>query len=309
LTRHDGEAVALQAPPSDELPERVQCALETGNGLTVESLAQRVAAAPERALAAVRELVGRKQLHHWGEGEQERFFARDPLATLSERVPELLGSEAVGLVELRRRVEQHLPGHGLVLAEWLKHALRGGALFEGAPKGGGRVKTYACRPNLRRSLRRTLAALEGELPALRGAGLSRGEVAAFLADQLGALPDGGAPAPEVADPRTARGEGASGESNGARVALLKALHELEDESPRGALLSVRELRGRCGLEKPTFDRAALELAVQGRVSLHAHDHAAALLEAERRSLIEDARGVHYVGIASVGDACQEVGIL
>jgi hypothetical protein len=90
--------------------------------------------------------------------------------------------------------------------------------------------------------------------------------------------------------------------------VLKALRQLEQDSPPGALLSVRELRARSNLDKPSFDRAALELAGQGCVSLHAHDHARALAEAERGALIEDARGVHYVGIASIPDTRHEVSL-
>jgi hypothetical protein len=147
----------------------------------------------------------------------------------------------------------------------------------------------ASSPNLRQLLRRTLAALERDLPALSAAQLSRSAVAAFLADQLAGLSDpsdGGAAA--------------------ARAAVLNALRQLEQESPRGALLSVRELRTRSDLDKTSFDRAALELVGQGRVSLHAHDHAGALAESDRRALIEDVRGVFYVGIASIPDARREV---
>jgi hypothetical protein len=147
----------------------------------------------------------------------------------------------------------------------------------------------ASSPNLRQLLRRTLAALERDLPALSAAQVSRSAVAAFLAEQLAGLSDpsdGGAAA--------------------ARAAVLNVLRQLEQESPPGALLSVRELRTRSDLDKTSFDRAALELVGQGRVSLHAHDHAGALAESDRRALIEDMRGVFYVGIASIPDARREV---
>jgi hypothetical protein len=166
----------------------------------------------------------------------------------------------------------------------------------------------AQRPELPRLLRRTLAALERDLPGLCAAELSRTEVVAFLAEQLATLPEPSAPArarggSEPAEPRAPR---SSSDGGSARTAVLSALRQLEQEGPRGALLSVRELRARTVLDKPTFDRATLELAGQGRVSLHAHDHAGALAEPDRRALIEDARGVHYVGIASIPDARREV---
>ena len=160
-----------------------------------------------------------------------------------------------------------------------------------APPRARARKLDAQRPDLRRLLQKTLAALERELPALRAAKFTGAEVAELLVEQLGALEAPGA-ATDV--PATAP------------IALLSALRRLERESPPGALLSVRELRARCELDKPSFDRAALELAEQGKVSLHAHDHAGALAESERRALIEDARGVHYIGIASIPDARHEV---
>lgn len=177
-----------------------------------------------------------------------------------------------------------------------------------APARVGRTKTDAQRPDLRRLLRRTLAALDGELPALCAAGVSRREVAAFLAEQLAALPEPSAPARARGDADSAepRIERRSNDDGTARGAVLKALRKLEQESPPGALLSVRELRTRTDLDKPSFDRAALELAGQGRVSLHAHDHAGALAESDRHALIEAARGVFYVGIASIPDARREV---
>ncbi len=172
------------------------------------------------------------------------------------------------------------------------------------------MKAYTPRSDLARLLRGTLAALERDLPALRAAELSLEEVAAFLAEQLAAFSEPGATtrAPGVSESREPRADGSSMAGGAAQADVLNALRQLELESPRGALLSVRELRTRSGLDKPSFDRAALALAGQGRVSLHAHDHAAGLAESERRALIEDERGVHYVGIASTPDACREVSL-
>jgi hypothetical protein len=166
------------------------------------------------------------------------------------------------------------------------------------------------RSDLPRLMRRTLAALECDLPALRAAELSQKEVAAFLAEQLAALSEPSAPtrAPGVSDSREPRAHAGSMAGAAAQTEVLNALRQLEQDSPRGALLSVRELRTRTSLDKSCFDRAALALAGAGRVSLHAHDHAAGLAESERRALIEDERGMHYVGIASTPDARREVSL-
>ena len=183
-----------------------------------------------------------------------------------------------------------------------------GKLVERAPTRVGRTQAHARKPDLPRLLRRTLAALERDLPALRAAELSRSAVTAFLAEQLAALSEPEAPgaARRASEPSELQADTSSGARAAAQAALLDALRQLEQESPRGALLSVRELRPRTDLDKASFDRAALELAAQGRVSLHAHDHAAALPEPERCALIEDVRGVHYVGIASMPDTRDEV---
>jgi hypothetical protein len=183
------------------------------------------------------------------------------------------------------------------------------SLVEPAPTRGRR-RPLVVRRDLPQLLRRTLAALERDLPALRAAEHSRSEVAAFLAEQLGALSEPSAPARvrDGSDSGEARANGGSWDRGAAQVGVLNALRQLERESPPGALLSVRELRGRSDLDKQSFDRAALELAGQGRISLHAHDHVGALTEAARSALIEDVRGVHYVGIASIPDARHEVSL-
>jgi hypothetical protein len=183
-------------------------------------------------------------------------------------------------------------------------------LVERALTRAVRTKIDARRPDLRLLLRRTLAALERDLPALCAAQLSRTEVAAFLAERLAALSEPSAPARVGggSDSGEPRAERTSSDRTAAQSAILGALRQLERENPPGALLSVRELRALSDLDKPSFDRAALELAGHGRVSLHAHDHAGALAESERRALIEDVRGVHYVGIASIPDARHEVSL-
>jgi hypothetical protein len=51
------------------------------------------------------------------------------------------------------------------------------------------------------------------------------------------------------------------------------------------------------LEKQLFDRAVLELARQGRLSLHRHDFPSSLSPAERDELVTDGAGAYYVGMA------------
>ena len=79
--------------------------------------------------------------------------------------------------------------------------------------------------------------------------------------------------------------------------VRKAIQRMTNEKPPGALLSVRELRGRLALDKDTFDEAVLALHAAARIVLHHHDFPASLGETERGKLVRDARGVHYVGLA------------
>jgi hypothetical protein len=81
------------------------------------------------------------------------------------------------------------------------------------------------------------------------------------------------------------------------VDLVAIMRRIEPGADRGALVGSRDLRRVAKLDKPLFDRAVLELARQGRVSLHRHDYATSLTAAERDELVTDGAGTYYVGVA------------
>ena len=81
------------------------------------------------------------------------------------------------------------------------------------------------------------------------------------------------------------------------VDLIALIRQLEPGADRGALVGARDLRRAAGLEKGRFDRTVLDLARQGRLSLHYHDYPASLTPAERDELVTDGNGTYYVGIA------------
>jgi hypothetical protein len=81
------------------------------------------------------------------------------------------------------------------------------------------------------------------------------------------------------------------------VDLIGLMRRLEPGADRGALVGARDLRRAARLDKRLFDEAVLELARQGRLSLHQHDFAASLSPAERDDLVTDGAGTYYVGIA------------
>lgn len=81
------------------------------------------------------------------------------------------------------------------------------------------------------------------------------------------------------------------------VDLIELMHQLHASASRGTLVSTRDLRRAASLPKATFDRAVLELARAGQVSLHKHDFPASLTESERDELIADGYGNFFIGLA------------
>lgn len=90
---------------------------------------------------------------------------------------------------------------------------------------------------------------------------------------------------------------APAESAPATVDLIALIRRLEPGADRGALVVTRDLRRAAGLEKSRFDQAVLDLARQGRLSLHRHDYPASLTSTERDELVTDGNGTYFVGVA------------
>lgn len=79
--------------------------------------------------------------------------------------------------------------------------------------------------------------------------------------------------------------------------LVELMRQLEPGADRGALVGARDLRRAAQIEKHRFDGAVLQLARQGRLSLHRHDYAMSLSPVERDELVADDRGNYYAGVA------------
>ena len=284
-------ARTLDAPvPREELVRVVREALVAVPGLKRSQLKkalpkpfQRV---HEHALSLLRELAARGEIHRWSKGSVERFYARDPIATLDEVVPRELAFGPLDVRALKDRVEAAAMGHGEVVKEWLKSALARAIVFEHAPGSPrSKEKRYGREPDLRLLLKAPIAALRKALVGMDARGISRGQVAAAILEELGVS----------SAPLSPPSNGAT--NPGAKRELLDALGKLAAASPPGALLSIRELRRRISMGKGQFDATALSLSKEGAVSLHFHDHPASLPENERNELVQDGRGGHYVGIA------------
>jgi hypothetical protein len=81
------------------------------------------------------------------------------------------------------------------------------------------------------------------------------------------------------------------------VDLVALIRRLEPGADRGALVGARDLRRAAHLNKLSFDRAVLDLARAGKLSLHRHDFVASLSPNERDELVTDGAGAYYVGMA------------
>jgi hypothetical protein len=87
------------------------------------------------------------------------------------------------------------------------------------------------------------------------------------------------------------------EAPSAGVDLITLIRRLEPGADRGALVGARDLRRAAQLEKTVFDNAVLDLARQGRLSLHRHDYPSSLSQMERDDLITDGNGTFFIGVA------------
>jgi hypothetical protein len=270
------------AVPPAEIEAAVRDALASGAGITLASLKQALPKSckkPEldRAIALLRELADRDEIHRLSIRNKEFFFARDPIATLDSVVVEALASGPLTGAALTTAVQERAPGHDVLLGEWLKNALARRVLFG---QGKGKSKSYSREPDIRGLLKNEIQALKKALQKIESQGIDRARIAEVL---LEALALRAAPTTNGTPP-TAR--------------FLIALNDLAAENPRGALLSLRDLRARLSMSKDEFDETALRLQQEGAVSLHHHDHPLALSEAERAALVRDrSAGEHYVGIA------------
>ena len=103
--------------------------------------------------------------------------------------------------------------------------------------------------------------------------------------------------PTATNPDSPKASDESPSRSIASIDLLLLMRQVEPGAERGALVSSRDLRRVANLDKAEFDRIVLDLARQGRLMLHHHDHASHLSVAERDELVTDGSGKYYVGMA------------
>lgn len=157
-------------------------------------------------------------------------------------------------------------------------------LYRHPPYGIRKQEAFACQPpQPELYLAEWRAPLAKLVTELTSAGIDRQQLTQAFARLL---EDVGLPLTLHSSPRTA-----------AVPDLLSLMRQIEPAADQGALVTFRELRRAAPLDKGTFDAAVLELARQGRLMLHRHDHPAGLAPRERDQLVTDGAGNYYVGAA------------
>src|SRR5262249_22497018 len=150
------------------------------------------------------------------------------------------------------------PSYKKLAKEWLASAVARGQLHVHKAAGKSKKK-YGREPDVVGLLRATLQALKKALSTREGAQIPRERIAEVLLGELGV-------ASATLTSRASSGVSlASGTSHNEE--LLGALRVLQAQTPGQALLSVGDLRARLALSKEQFDKAALQLADDGTVSL------------------------------------------
>lgn len=237
----------------------------------------------EKILANLRSAVRSGELFGWQTARAEWFFSVEPIAALDAEARQSLDAGPLLASELKKRVVAASGLPGGLFDEWKKTAAARGVVFPARPGEGSRAKWVGKDPDPALALGRSLPALRIGVRKLLDQGLSAPRIALWLLAEIGL----GLDSSEASSSSTTRDE----------ESFLAGLKELTEQSPRGALLSLGELRGRVALDKERFDRAAVSLFERGAIVLHHHDYAAGLDASARDRLVADGRGNHYVGVA------------
>ncbi|HEY6726338.1 MAG TPA: hypothetical protein VI197_20020 [Polyangiaceae bacterium] len=280
-----------QTPPPD-LEVTVLESVRAAPGVTLAVLKKHVPVSHKKFVteAIVVSLAERGEVFFLKKGK--RVFPSDPFVEIDTKLPDDAAQAPIEKAELKDLVGAAAPGCEAVFESWLKRALSERKLFVHT-LGNGK-KRIGREPDIGSSLKPVLKALRTAVAKLDAQRVPRERVAAALLEGLGLAKE------ETSIQRNGTSKTndlPQGTSTDERRQFLAALETLVSDNPRQALHSVRELRSRLTLSKREFDAIALDLAREGVVSLHHHDHASALPDNERTQLIQDDRGTHFNGIA------------
>ena len=216
------------------------------------------------------------------DGAAFRYCARDPGVVLASAVQAALAAGPLSKKALEQQVKRAAPGFEKFLPAALAVEIARGAVREHPKVGKDPLRYGREPPDPAPFLPKTVKEVQALARKLAPSGVTLAAIHAALGRSLGLT--------SAAPPDTAAED----------AEVRAALHSLTSREPAGTLLSVRALRGLVTLAKEPFDRAVLRLSRAGELTLHHHDFPDSLPEAERALLVQDARGVYYVGVAPRG---------
>jgi hypothetical protein len=243
---------------------------------------QRPSAARVRdALAA---LVREGRLFAVRVGGRDAYSTRDLAAEVDRAIRDALAEGPLSRSALDERVSKRAPGIARGLRRRaVEGLLERGELFRHPPIGRFRDRIGLAPPDPALYVAGSVAALRKVERSLRACGVGEDAWRAAIAAALGLA--AGAPAGGDADDE---------------ASLLAAVRDLTAQEGEGALVSIRRVRAMRSLDKGRFDRAMLRLQSARKVTMHHHDFPGSLSPEERGGLVEDGRGVFYVGVTLRG---------
>src|ERR1041384_1703596 len=174
-TRVRTKTVAAQAIP-DDLDSAVREGVRTAPGTTsaqlMKSLPTSYRAFSKQVREAAERLSNTGKLHRHLKGKTHLYFVADPIAALDAVIPSRLAGRTLDKADLKQLVSEVMPGHSVVLDQWLKRALAQRLLYEHAPVTKGASKSFGLEPDLRKVSSPLLAALRKAKKSAEAAGIT-----------------------------------------------------------------------------------------------------------------------------------------
>jgi hypothetical protein len=186
----------------------------------------------------------------------------------------------------------------------LRELMQAGQVRELPRVAGSRASQLSTRPPQPRDyLGPVQYAYEEICAKLEPAGVSRVDILAAIRNWVEETSAAPAESPAGQEPRRAEAtpqeqQAGTPPDDLGRV-VLERMTQIEPAAPTGAVVSLRDLRKALEFilqDKPSFDRAILALAEEGRVELHRQQQPDSLSESEKAELVVDREGNHYVSI-------------
>jgi len=259
-------------PVNDDLDGLLETALARAGGpLNVAAVLKALPAgrkpARKEVQARLGQLVDSGRIHRWP-GAAEKFAAFSPQTFAREQVLRALSSGPLTEAEIK----QHVPASAKALVKPALVVLVSERAVRKHPKLGKRVPLGLGPPDAADYLPAEIATMFKRLVKM---GFEESGLPAALRRHVSAERDDG--------PQAAIGA----------EEILAAMHRLNSQVIRGALVDVADLRAALAprfRDKESFDRAIIDLVEHEKVQLQTHAWPGRLTDVEKRALIPNGRG-------------------